>query len=130
MILYHAGLAKIDKFDLSKGCHFGSKESALEAALRKVELFAEAAIYLHKVSVPDEVMRVYETFDAGCEENWKSVIEFAVLSGHNTVKYMNKYEPSSCPSFILLEELTDCVVLESVVTYNSGDVEQYLTTCF
>ena len=130
MILYHAGLSKIKKFDLSKGCHFGSKESALEAALRKVELFAEAAIYLHKVRGPDEVMRTYETFDAGCEENWKSVIEFAILSGHNSVKYMNKYEPSSCPSFILLEELTDCVVLESVVTYNSSDVEQYLTTCF
>ena len=130
MILYHAGLAKIDKFDLSKGCHFGSKESALEAALRKVELFAEAAIYLHKVSVPDEVMRTYETFDAGCEENWKSVKEFAILSGYNSIKYMNKYEPSSYPSFILLEELTDWVVLESVVTYNSSDVEQYLTTCF
>ncbi len=130
MILYHAGLAKIDKFDLSKGCHFGSKESALEAALRKVELFAEAAIYLHKVSAPDEVMRTYETFDAGCEENWKSVIEFAILSGHNSVKYTNKYETSSYPSFILLEELTDWVVLESVVTYNSRNVEQYLTTCF
>ena len=130
MILYHAGLTKIDKFDLSKGCHFGSKESALEAALRKVELFAEAPIYLHKVSVPDDVMRVYETFDAGCEENWKSVIEFAILYGYNSVKYMNKYEPSSYPSFILLEELTNCVVLESVVTYNSSDVEQYLTTCF
>ena len=130
MILYHAGLSKIKKFDLSKGCHFGSKESALEAALRKVELFAEAAIYLHKVSVPDEVMRTYETFDAGCEENWRSVIEFAILSSYNSIKYMNKYEPSSYPSFILLEELTDCVVLESVVTYNSSDVEQYLTTCF
>ena len=130
MILYHAGLSKIKKFDLSKGCHFGSKESALEAALRKVELFAEAAIYLHKVSVPDEVMRTYETFDAGCEENWKPVIEFAILSGHNSVKYTNKYEPSSYSSFILLEELTDCVVLESVVTHNSSDVEQYLTTCF
>ncbi len=130
MILYHAGLAEIDKFDLSKGCHFGSKESALEAALRKVELFAEAAIYLHKVSVLDEVMRTYETFDAGCEENWKSVIEFAILYEYNSVKYMNKYEPSSYPSFILLEELTDWLVLESVVTYNSRDVDQYLTTCF
>lgn len=130
MILYHAGLSKIKKFDLSKGCHFGSKESALEAALRKVELFAEAAIYLHKVSVPNDVVRTYETFDAGCEENWKSVIEFAILSGCNSIKYMNKYEPSSYPSFILLEELTDCVVLESVVTYNSSDVEQYLTACF
>ncbi len=130
MIIYHAGLSKIKKFDLSKGCHFGSKESALEAALRKVELFAEAAIYLHKVSVLAEVMRTYETFDAGCEENWKSVIEFSILSGYNSIKYMNKYEPSSCPSFILLEELTNCVVLESVVTYNSSDVEQYLTTCF
>ena len=130
MIIYHAGLSKIKKFDLSKGCHFGSKESALEAALRKVELFAEAAIYLHKVSVLDDVMRTYETFDAGCEENWKSVIEFSILSGYNSIKYMNKYEPSSYPSFILLEELTNCVVLESVVTYNSSDVEQYLTTCF
>ena len=130
MIIYHAGLSKIKKFDLSKGCHFGSKESALEAALRKVELFAEAAIYLHKVSVPDDVMRTYETFDAGCGENWKSVIEFSILSGYNSIKYMNKYEPSSYPSFILLEELTNCVVLESVVTYNSSDVEQYLTTCF
>ena len=130
MILYHAGLSKIKKFDLSKGCHFGSKESALEAALRKVELFSDATIYLHKVSVPDEVMRPHESFDAGCEENWKSVIEFAILSGNNSVKYMNKYEPSSYPSFILLGELTDCVVLESVVTYNSSDVEQYLTSCF
>ena len=85
---------------------------------------------MHKVSVLDEVMRTYETFDAGCEENWKSVIEFSILSGYNSIKYMNKYEPSSYPSFILLEELTNCVVLESVVTYNSSDVEQYLTTCF
>ena len=130
MILYHAGLTKIEKFDLSKGCHFGSKESALEAALRKVELFADATIYLHKIIIPDEAMRTYETFDAGCEENWKSVIEFVVLYGYNSVKYMNKYEPSSYPSFILLEELTDWLVLESVVTYNSSDVEQYLTTCF
>ena len=130
MLLYHAGLSKIKKFDLSKGCHFGSKESALEAALRKVELFANATIYLHKISVPDEVMRTYETFDAGCEENWKSVIEFAIISGYNSIKYMNKYEPSSYPSFILLEELTDCVVLKSVVTCSSSDVEQYLTTCF
>lgn len=127
MILYHAGLAKIDKFDLSKGCHFGSKESALEAAMRKVELFADATIYLHKISILNEVMRVYETFDAGYEENWKPVIEFAVLSGHNSVKYRNKYEPSSYPSFILLEELTDCVALESVITYNSSDVETYLS---
>ena len=130
MILYHAGLSKIEWFDLSNGCHFGSKESALEAALRKVELFADATIYLHKVSIPEEVMRVYEAFDVGCEENWKSVREFSILSGYNSIKYMNKYEPSSYPSFILLEELTNCVVLESVVTYNSSDVEQYLTTCF
>ena len=130
MLLYHAGLSKIKKFDLSKGCHFGSKESALEAALRKVELFANATIYLHKISILNEAMRVYETFDAGCEENWKSVIEFAIISGYNSIKYMNKYEPSSYPSFILLEELTDCVVLKSVVTCSSSDVEQYLTTCF
>ena len=130
MILYHAGLSKIKKFDLFKGCHFGSKESALEAALRKVELFADATIYLHKTSIPNEVMRSYETFDAGCWENWNSVIEFAILSGYNSVKYMNKYEPSSYPSFILLQALSENITLESVVTYNSSDVEQYLTACF
>ena len=128
MNLYHAGLREIKKFDLSKGCHFGGKNSALEAALRKVPFDTNTIVYLHKVSVPNEVLRIYETFDAGCDENWQSMIEFVIRYGHNAIKYSNKYEPSIYPSFVLLHELSKYLVLNSVTSYQSTEIDKYLCT--
>lgn len=130
MILYHAGLSKIEKFDLSRGCHFGGKDSAFEAALRKVPLDSDIPIYMHRVSILDEVLVIYETFDAGSEEKWKDVISFAISQGCNSLKYSNKYEPSSRSSFILLKPLESSIVLESTSRHRSKEIENYLSANF
>lgn len=124
MILYHASLIEITKFDLSKGCHFGGKHSAFEAALRKGSLGLNFQIYLHKVFVPDSLLKIYDAFDVGSAENWKDLIAFVKERGYNSISYKNKYEPSSYPSFVLLADLEEKIVLQSVSIFNSADVDK------
>lgn len=103
---YHAGLSRIEKFNINKGgLHMGGRYSALEAAARKVremdyEDKKEALIYLHSVSV-DTSMITEETFDHGSTDHWEHSIKEWQKVGIHGAKYRNEFEPDMRKSIVL-----------------------------
>lgn len=102
---YHAGLSKIEKFNINKGgLHMGGRYSALEAAARKIremhyEDKKEARIYLHSVSVEDS--RFAEVFDCGSNDLWEAYIQSWLKVGIEGMKYNNQFEPDMRKSIVL-----------------------------
>lgn len=105
---YHAGLSRIESFNINKGgLHMGGKFSALEAAARKIREMhyddkKDALIYLHSVSV-DTSMLTEETFDHGSAEMWEHSIKEWQRVGIHGAKYRNEFEPDMRPSIILAD---------------------------
>lgn len=102
---YHAGLAKIEKFNINKGgLHLGGRYSALEAAARKVremptEVKKSAKIYLHSVLVDDSTFS--EVFDCGHNDLWETYLQSWLKVGIKGMKYKNEFEPDIRKSIIL-----------------------------
>lgn len=102
---YHAGLAKIEKFNINKGgLHLGGRYSALEAAARKVremptEVKKSAKIYLHSVLVDDSTFS--EVFDCGHNDLWETYLQSWLRVGIKGMKYKNEFEPDIRKSIIL-----------------------------
>lgn len=108
-ILYHCSPTKIEQFDYSNGVHFGGLYSALEAGLRK----GSEVLYLHTVNV--QLESCYETEDVGSNEAWSLEIQRALEAKYCLIKYRNKYEPDSIPSYIILDEsLVKVLTIESL----------------
>lgn len=102
---YHAGLSKIEKFNINKGgLHLGGRYSALEAAARKVremptEVKESAKIYLHSVLVDDSTFS--EVFDCGHNDLWETYVQSWLKVGIRGMKYKNEFEPDIRKSIIL-----------------------------
>lgn len=102
---YHAGLVKIEKFNINKGgLHLGGRYSALEAAARKVremptEVKESAKIYLHSVLVDDSTFS--EVFDCGHNDLWETYLQSWLKVGIKGMKYKNEFEPDIRKSIIL-----------------------------
>lgn len=115
MIVYHAGLSEIKKFNFNeKGVHFGGLISAYEAALRKCAENNNELI-VHKCDL--SMKNVFTSDDHGSHEEWHYVIEEARKRNFDIIKYYNKYEPDTIPSFIVLNE--KCISLLSTFSINA-----------
>lgn len=117
--LYHASPVRIEQFDFSEGVHFGSYHSALEAALRKTD----ETIYVHRIKFLERC-NIFESEDVGSKEEWDKVIDDAINCNCTVIKYVNKYEPGSSPSYIFLDDKR--IVYSGVVTISAKDAEQAL----
>lgn len=126
MKLYHASRSKIEDFNFQDGCHFGSKFSAYEAALRKVESSCDI-IYLHQVDFDSSSLRVFDWFDEGNSYNWAKAMHYADTLGFNCIQYKNLFEPSKYPSYLMFGE--DIKVLEIICHEMTGyQVEDCLSS--
>ena len=125
MIVYHAGLSVIKKFEIgSNGVHFGGLMSAYEAALRKCDQEGKDIFFVHQCKLRFERMLVSD--DLGCHEEWAYAIQDAIKNNVDVIKYVNKYEPDLSPSFILLNER--CISSVSCSSVKSEDAEKMLLT--
>lgn len=95
--LYHCSPVRIEQFDFSNGVHFGGLYSALEAGLRK----ETEILHLHTVEL--SCKSFYETDDVGNAEAWAVEVQRAKELGCSVIKYRNKYEPDSTPSYLVLD---------------------------
>lgn len=126
--LFHASPVRIDKFDFSKGVHFGAFHSALEAALRKTD-DPEDIIYIHKVKCKH--FAYMNSFDVGCEEEWVKVLAQAKEEGFDVVGYSNRYEPGNSFSFIFTNDCYISDVEISTITAEDAteEIEMFLSEC-
>lgn len=120
--LYHCSPVKIEQFDYSNGVHFGGLYSALEAGLRK----GSDVLYLHTVDVQFD--SCYETDDVGNAEAWSLEIKKALEVNFNIIKYRNKYEPDSTPSYIILDK--SLVKSLSIESLSSNRAEELILNNF
>lgn len=102
MIVYHCSLVSINKFVFNeKGVHFGGKQSAIEAALRKTAS-NDDNIFVHKCWI--ESNDFFDCEDQGSHDEWLKTINQAVSDGYSVIRYNNRYEPDFKPSYIVLNE--------------------------
>lgn len=117
-ILYHCSNVLIEQFDYSEGVHFGGMLSALEAGLRKE---GNGVLYLHKIELETN-QELYYVDDLCNKKNWDMLRHEMRKIGRTCVKYTNKYEPDSVPSYFVVDG--SCVKLLSVKTVASEEAER------
>lgn len=118
MKLYHASPVLINQFDYTDGVHFGSYESALQAALRK----STDVIYIHEViSTHSEY---YPSEDVGGFDRWLDVIDEAHRDGYDVIGYKNLYEPSPLYSYLFTNDLH--ITIHNVEKLTVQEAELYL----
>lgn len=123
MIVYHCSLSNIDDFIFSnKGVHFGGKQSAIEAALRKT-VTGNEKLYLHKCRI--ETNLFYDCEDKGNHEEWIKLIEEALEDGFSVIRYTNRYELDFEPSYIVLNNKNVEILSVSIITAKKAE-EQIL----
>lgn len=120
VIVYHCSNVKIDKFNFSEGVHFGGIRSALEAGLRKE---SNGLLYIHKLEL-ETAQELYYVDDLCNKLNWDMLVHEMRKIGRTCVKYNNKYEPDTRPSYFVVDEC--CVTLLSVQCVSSKDAEDFL----
>lgn len=104
MLLYHASPVKIENFYIPfGGLHLGGKNSALEAALRKLRsplnVVDANTVHLHTCEV--NVSKVYYSDDLGSDDSWRELIEYCQANGYDAVQYKNEFEPDAVPSYMI-----------------------------
>lgn len=120
MIVYHCSLSSIEKFVYAEnGVHFGGRNSAIEAALRKT-LSGKETLFLHKCNINSE--RFFDCDDQGNHSEWIKIIEQSITDGYKTIRYINKYEPDSKPSYIVLDSKE--IEIMSVSRIKASDAER------
>jgi len=123
MIVYHCSLSNINDFKFSnKGVHFGGKQSAIEAALRKT-VTGNEKLYLHKCEIKNNSF--YDCEDKGNHEEWIKVIKEALEDGFSAIRYTNRYELDFEPSYIVLNSKNVEILSVSVITAKKAE-EQIL----
>lgn len=121
MIVNHCSLSYIKTFIYNKnGVHFGGRQSALEAALRKTENNKDK-IYLHKCLLKTD--KFFDCEDQGSHEEWIKVIEEAKKDGFQVIRYINKYEPDFTSSYIVLDSGLIEILSVSVLTAEKAEHE-------
>ena len=122
--VYHCGLSKIDRFDFSKGVHFGGINSALEAALRHVCDHRRNldTIYIHECLL-DISEGVLEEDDLGSNENWQNYVQDYLLDTDiDIIQYINRYEPDVNPSYYVLN--SNLITIKKVRTMRPHEAEK------
>ena len=126
LYVYHASLSSIQKFDYSDGVHFGGRISSLQAVHRKLGFGEYAFVYIYTCSLL--VDKFYDSEDVGCKEEWDKVIVKAKAEGYKVIRYRNKYEPDSYPSYLVLESSILTVLGKNCI--HSSDLEDELDAIF
>ncbi len=113
MILYHAGPVLIECFHQNYGgVHFGSYDSAIEAASRKGP---ECVMHCCEVNLG----RIVPVLDLGNADAWEDEIKYSSKYG-DSLEYTNKYEPSTSKSYVLMNlELLQGVKILSTSVLNT-----------
>lgn len=122
MKLYHASPVLIEQFDYTNGVHFGSYESALQAALRK----STDVIYVHQVITTHN--KYYLSEDVGGFNRWLDVIYQAEEYGYDVIGYKNLYEPSTSKSYIFIND--KYITIQNVQKLTVEEAEVYLDCHF
>lgn len=119
MIVYHCSLSIITDFIYNeKGVHFGGKQSAIEAALRKTEKSSEK-IYIHKCELKSEDF--FDCEDKGNHVEWVKTIKHAISEGFSAIRYTNRYEPDFEPSYVVLKSDLISILSVSVMTAKKAE---------
>lgn len=113
MIVFHAGLVKIEEFYIPYGgLHFGGIRSALECALRHLHYGNLKhrnldTIHIHKCELLSDSF--YESEDKGGDHSWKTLNDelFEKDIDFDIIKYTNEHEPDIVPSYCIFR--TDLV---------------------
>ena len=69
-----------------------------------------------------DIKNVLVSDDLGSHEEWLNVIDEAKKNNFDIIKYYNKYEPDTTPSFIVLNE--KCISLLSIFSINVSFAEE------
>lgn len=113
---YHCSPVKIDKFDLSQGCHFGGHLSSLEAGLRKIE---SGSLYVHKLNITfNKSIRVddlcnKQAWDEQCIDMRKAGVDIAI--------YRNAHEPDFTSSYFVVDAQSIQITNVSVITTEQAE---------
>lgn len=118
MIVYHCSLVSIKQFVFNeKGVHFGGKQSAIEAALRKTAS-NDDNIFVHKCWIDSNDF--FDCEDQGNHNEWIKTIEYAISDGYSVICYNNRYEPDFKPSYIVLnKEIVKIVSISQIKAINA-----------
>lgn len=126
LFVYHSSLSSIQRFEYSRGVHVGGRISSLQAAFRKILPHEYAFFYVHSCTL--EADKFYDSEDVGCKEEWDKVIVKAKAQGYKVIRYRNKYEPDSYPSYLVFEEGVLTITDKNVI--HSSDVQDELDRIF
>lgn len=132
LTVYHCSPDRILDFNFETGVHFGGIYSAFEAAFRKLDMLRlredvdQEFLYLHTCTL--NVDYVYDCEDVGCFDSWLKKAKEARERGFDVLRYENKYEPDTEPSYYVLNKNLinlECieVISEDVVLDTLDNVE-------
>lgn len=105
--VYHSSPDYIYDFIFTNGVHVGGKYSSITAGLRKLKNLRtyrnlkQKHIYMYEFEL-DSNVPFYECEDIGGNDAWLVEILRAKSEGYSLIKYKNKYEPDTVPSYIIL----------------------------
>lgn len=116
-IVYHCSPVRIEKFDYSRGVHFGGKLSAYEAALRHKNV---GTLFLHKCSL--SLQNVLETSDLCEVRGWCGLALEMRSEGVSVASYVNIYEPDFSPSYFVVQE--GVVEIRQVMEIDACEAEE------
>lgn len=109
VIVWHCGPQKIEQFHIPcGGLHLGSYESALCAGERK----SSTELYMHKCRI--SFSTVIDVQDAGNSTAWDEEIAFS-SPHYDVLRYINRYEPSTSPSYVVMNERCSIEILSITV---------------
>ena len=120
LYVHHCTLSSISKFNFSQGVHFGGRISALQAAYRKLAQGQFAFFNLYSCTLVCD--KFYDTEDVGCKEEWDKEIVKAKAQGYKVIRYRNKYEPDSYPSYLVFEEGITKIIERNAI--HSSEMEE------
>lgn len=122
-IEYHCSPDKIEEFDTSKGCHFGGRLSAYEAALRKP---GEGDLYLYRVNIKYTSAIFVE--DQRNSKAWEDLAKLMRLENVGLARYKNIDEPDTVPSVFVTDPVKIDII--SVTRYTRKQVEKIISSSF
>lgn len=124
IIVYHCSPDKILNFDFTSGVHFGGISSAYEAVYRKLDNIDESQEYAYVHSCKLKLKNIIDVEDVGNYEEWLIQKQRAEEDGKAILRYKNKYEPDSKPSYFVLD--SSLISIVSIETISKKDLESYL----
>ena len=72
--------------------------------------------------------KFYDTEDVGCKEEWDKEIVKSKAQGYKVIRYRNKYEPDSYPSYLVFEEGITKIIERNAI--HSSEMEEEIDRIF